>query len=123
MYESHLRERAESLCSALVSGDIDRVTEDLSEELRHNLGLDGGCVRWEREERKDLAVERAPNSGFTVVLRLVGGGEELVVGLGGRTAMVARTIIEASHQSRAAAPEATSDGEPTTGAEDPEPAG
>ena len=32
MDEPQLRERAESLCSALVAGDIDRVTEDFSEE-------------------------------------------------------------------------------------------
>ena len=120
MDESRLRERAESLCSALVSGDIDRVTEDFSEELRHNLGEVLALFTLPSDTATLEAVERAPNSGFTVVLRLVGGGEEVVMETRWKDRDGRPTIIEASHQSRAAAPEAT-DGEPTTDAEDREP--
>ena len=117
MDESRLRERAESLCSALVSGDIDRVTEDFSEELRHNLGEVLALFTLPSDAATVEAVERATNSGFTVVLRLVGGGEEVVIETRWKDRDGRPTIIEASHQSRAAVPEATSDGEPTTDAE------
>jgi len=122
MDESRLRERAEAFCSALVSGDIDRVTEDFSEELRHNLGEVLALFTLPCDSATVEAVERAPNSGFTVVLRLVGGGEDVVMETRWKDRAGRPTIIEASHQSRADAPEATSDGEPTTDAEDGEPA-
>ena len=38
MEEHDVRERAEALCAALLAGDIDRVIEDFSKELRQNLG-------------------------------------------------------------------------------------
>ena len=59
--------------------------------------------------------------GFTVLLRLVGAGEEVVVETRWKERDGRPTIIEASHLSRAAAPEATDDGEPTTDPEGPEP--
>ena len=37
MEEQDVRERAEALCAAVVAGDIDRVIEDFSKELRQNL--------------------------------------------------------------------------------------
>ena len=121
MDEPHVRERAESLCSALVAGDIDRVTEDFSEELRHNLGEVLALFMLPSEAATVEAVERGAGSGFTVLLRLVGAGEEVVVETRWKERDGRPTIIEASHLSSAAAPVATDDGEPTTDPEGSEP--
>jgi hypothetical protein len=115
--EPNVRERAEALCSALVAGDVDRVTEDFSEALRHNLGEVLALFMLPSDAATIEAVERAASSGFTVRLRLVGSGEVVVVETRWKERDGRPTIIEVSHLSRAAAPEATDDGEPTT---DPE---
>jgi|GEM_PF-1003422 len=114
MDESHLRERAESLCSALVAGDIDRVTEDFSEELRHNLGEVLALFMLPADAATVEAVERAPSSGFTVTLRLVGGGEDVVVETRWKERAERPTIIEVSHPSRTAVVEPTGEDEPMT---------
>jgi hypothetical protein len=38
MDEHQVRERAEAVCAALVDGDIPRMSEDVSKELKSNLG-------------------------------------------------------------------------------------
>ena len=122
MDEPRVRERAESLCSALVAGDIDRVTEDFSEQLRHNLGEVLALFMLPSEAATVEAVERAAGSGFTVLLRLVGAGEEVVVETRWKERDGRPTLIVASHLSRAAAPGVAVDDEASSDAEGTEPA-
>lgn len=119
MDELHVREHAESLCSALVAGDIDRVTEDLSEELRHNLGEVLALFTLPSDTATVEAVERAPSSGFTVTLRLVGGGEEVAVGTRWKERDGRPTIIEVSHLGRTGTAEEIGEDEPATDGEGP----
>ncbi len=119
MDEPQLRERAESLCSALVAGDIDRVTEDFSEELRHNLGEVLGLFTLPSATATLEAVERAPGSGFTVTLRMVGGGQEVVLETRWKERDGRPTIIEVSHLGRTAATEGPAEDEPATDGQGP----
>ena len=71
MDEEAIRGRAQALCSALVSGDIGRATEDFSRELRQNLGEVLSLLPLPATEATVESVEHG-GAGFSVVLRLVG---------------------------------------------------
>src|ERR1035437_3274006 len=72
MEEQDVREHAEALCAALVAGDIERVTEDFSKELRQNLGEVLAVLPLPSNEATVDSIDRGGGSGYTVVLRLVG---------------------------------------------------
>jgi hypothetical protein len=100
MDEQDVRERAEALCAAAVAGDIDRVIEDFSQELRHNLGEVLALLPLPSESAIVERIERGGGSGYTVVLRLAGEREEVQVQTRWKDRDGRATLIEASHLSR-----------------------
>jgi hypothetical protein len=100
MDEQDVRERAEALCAAAVAGDIDRVIEDFSQELRHNLGEVLALLPLPSESATVDRIERGGGSGYTVVLRLAGEREEVQVQTRWKDRDGRATLIEASHLSR-----------------------
>jgi hypothetical protein len=99
MDEPQVRERAEALCAALVAGDIDRATEDFSNELRRNLGEVLVLLPLPSTEATIESIERG-GSGYTVVLRLVGETEEVLIQTRWKDRDGRTTLIEASHLSK-----------------------
>jgi hypothetical protein len=100
MEEQDVRERAEALCAAVVAGDIDQVIEDFSKELRQNLGEVLALLPLPSTEATVDSIERGGGSGYTVVLRLVGETEEVLVQTRWKDRDGRTTIIEASHLSK-----------------------
>ncbi len=100
MEEQDVRDRAEALCAAVVAGDIDRVIEDFSQELRHNLGEVLALLPLPATAASIESIERGGGSGYTVVLRLVGETEEVQVQTRWKDRDDHVTLIEASHLSR-----------------------
>jgi hypothetical protein len=100
MEEQDVRERAEALCAAVVAGDIDRVIEDFSKELRQNLGEVLALLPLPSTEATVDSIERGGGSGYTVVLRLVGETEEVLIQTRWKDRDGRTTIIEASHLSK-----------------------
>lgn len=100
MDEQDVRDRAEALCAAAVAGDIDRVVEDFSPELRHNLGEVLALLPLPSNHATIETIERSGGSGYAVVLRLVGETEEVQVQTRWKDRDGRITLIEASHLSR-----------------------
>jgi len=100
MEEQDVRERAEALCVAVVAGDIDRVIEDFSKELRQNLGEVLALLPLPSGEATVDSIERGGGSGYTVVLRLVGETEEVLIQTRWKDRDGRTTIVEASHLSK-----------------------
>lgn len=100
MEEQDVRGRAETLCAALVAGDIERATEDFSKELRQNLGEVLALLPLPSNEATIESIERGGGSGYTVVLRLVGETDEVLIQTRWKERDGRTTIIEASHLSR-----------------------
>ena len=78
MEEQDVRERAEALCAALVDGNIETATADFSKELRQNLGEVLVLLLLPAIEAT-VDLTSGGGSGFTVVLRLVGETEEVLI--------------------------------------------
>jgi hypothetical protein len=100
MDEQDVRERAEALCAAAVDGDIDRMIEDFSPELRRNLGEVLALLPLPADTAIVEQVERGGSSGYTVVLRLAGERAEFQVQTRWKDRDGRTTLIEASHLSR-----------------------
>ena len=100
MEEQHVRDRAEVLCAALVTGDIELATQDFSKELRHNLGEVLALLPLPLSEATIESIERGGSSGYNVVLRLVGESEEVQIQTRWKDRDGQATVVEASHLSR-----------------------
>jgi hypothetical protein len=100
MEEPQVREHAEAFGAALVAGDIERAIEDFSKELRGNLGEVLVLFPLPATEATIESIERGGSSGFTVVLRLVGETEEVLIQTRWKDRDDTPTIVEASHLSR-----------------------
>lgn len=98
MDEQTVRDHAQALCVALVAGDVDRVIEDLSTELKRNIGEVLSLLPLPASEATIESIEPG-TSGFVVVLRLVGDTEEILVQTRWKDRDDRPTIIEASHLS------------------------
>jgi hypothetical protein len=96
MDEEAIRERAQALCDALVSGDIELATADFSEELRRNLGEVLSLLPLPANAASVDSVDHA-GSGYNVVLRLVGETEEVLIQTRWKDRDDRPTVIEASH--------------------------
>lgn len=70
MDESEVRARADALCAALVSGDIETATVDFSAELRQNLGEVIALLPLPATAAAVDSIERAGSSAWVVVLQL-----------------------------------------------------
>jgi hypothetical protein len=98
--EQGVRERAEALCAALVDGNIEAATEDFSKELRQNLGEVLVLLPLPAMEATVDSIERGGGSGFTIVLRLVGENEEVLIQTRWKEREDRPTLVELSHLSR-----------------------
>jgi hypothetical protein len=101
MDEESVRERAQAFGDALVAGDVGRAIEDLSNELRRNLGEVLALLPLPASEATVESVEYG-GSGYNVVLRLLGEGEAVQVQTRWKDRDGQPKIVEASHLSRAA---------------------
>ncbi len=101
MDEQEIRDRADAMCAALVDGDIERATEDFSEELRRNLGEVIALLPLPASEATIESFEgTGGGSSATVVLRLVGETEEVLITTRWKDRDGSPTVVEASHLSR-----------------------
>lgn len=100
MEEQAVRARADALCAALVSGDIEQATADFSPELRRNLGEVIALLPLPATAASVESVERGGSSAFVVVLELVGETETVQVQTRWKDRDGRPTVIEASHLSR-----------------------
>jgi hypothetical protein len=99
MDETSVREKATAFADALVAGDVDRAIQDLSDELRRNLGEVLALLPLPATEATVEAVEHS-GSGYNVVLRLVGETSEDRVQTRWKDRDGRPRIVEASHLSR-----------------------
>jgi len=121
MEEQDVRGRAEALCAGLVAGDIGRATEDFSQELRRNLGEVLALLPLPSNEATVESIERGGGSGYTVVLRLVGETDEVLIQTRWKERDDHPTVIEVSHLSttEAAAQSGEIEGEAEGSGEEP----
>ena len=96
-----VRDRARAFAEALVEGDVGRATEDVSKELRQNLGEVLQLFPLPATEATIESVEQS-GAGYNVVLRLVGESEEVQVQTRWKDRDGHPTMVEASHLSRIA---------------------
>jgi hypothetical protein len=99
MEEPAVRERAEALCAALVAGDVGQATQDFSQELRRNLGEVVALLPLPAVAATVDSIERS-GAGFTVVLRLTGETEEVLLQTRWKERDDGPTLIELSHLSK-----------------------
>ena len=104
MNEDDVKARAQAVCDALVAGDIDRAIEDLSEELRRNLGEVVALLPLPAKEAAVESVERTA-SGYLVIVRIVSDTEEVQVQTRWKDRNGQPKIVEASHLSSIARPD------------------
>lgn len=102
MDDQAVRDHAQSLCDALVAGDIDLATADFSRELRQNLGEVLSLLPLPSIEATIESVEHG-GPGYNVILRLVGETDEVLIQTRWKERDGRPTVIEASHLSQAAA--------------------
>ncbi len=100
MEEQDVREHAEALCLALMAGDIERATADFSKELRQHLGEVLALLPLPSNEATIESIERGGGSGYTVVLRIAGEIDEVLIQTRWKDRDGRPTVIEASHLSR-----------------------
>jgi len=97
--EDEVREHARAFGDALVAGDVDRAIQDLSDELRRNLGEVLALLPLPAKEATVESVDHS-GSGYNVVLRLTGETSEDHVQTRWKDRDGRPRIVEASHLSR-----------------------
>lgn len=101
MDETAVRDHARAFGDALVAGDIDRAIQDLSDELRRNLGEVLALFPLPAREAAVESVDHS-GSGYNVVVRLVGETNEDRIQTRWKDRGGTPRIVEASHLSRTA---------------------
>ena len=96
-----VRDRAAAFCDALVAGDVERATEEMSQELRRNMGEVVAMLPLPATEATVESVEHG-GSGYNVVIRLVGETDEVEIQTRWKDRDGRPTIVEASHLSKTA---------------------
>lgn len=115
MDEQVLRARADAVAAAIVAGDMGPVIEEMSQELRRNLGEVVQLFPLPATEATVESVGGGGGASTTVVLRIVGETEETLLETRWKERDGRPTIIEVSRQpstpiaAPAAADEAASD--------------
>jgi hypothetical protein len=99
MDEQEVRQHAQAICEAVAGGNVDRLIEDFSPELRRNLGE---VISLFPLPSKEAAIESVAQGGssYVVVLRLTGESEEVQVQTRWKDRDGKPTVVEASHLSR-----------------------
>ena len=99
MDETLVRQQASAFGDALVAGDVDRAIQDLSDELRRNLGEVLALFPLPATEAAVESIEHS-GSGYNVVLRLTGETSEDRIQTRWKERGGRPRIVEASHVSR-----------------------
>lgn len=99
MDEQTVRTHAQALCDAVVAGNIELATTDVSNELRRNLGEVIALLPLPSHEATVASVELG-GSGYNVVTRFVGDNEEVLIQTRWKDRDGRPTIVEASHLSK-----------------------
>ena len=108
MDEPGVREHADSFCAALAAGDIDTAAQELSDELRANLGQLVAMLPMPITSAIYESVERTAG-GFRIVLHLTGETSETRLETRWKERDDRPVIVEVSHLTEAAAPLAEED--------------
>lgn len=125
MDDETIRQAAEGFCAALVAGDVERATQDLSIELQRNLGEVVALLPLPATEAVVESVERS-GPGFNVRLQLVSETDSVVILTRWKDRDDRATIVELSHESATpieAVADADADGEAATDGADGESGG
>jgi hypothetical protein len=96
-----VRARAEAFCDALVAGDVERATQEMSKELRRNLGEVVALLPLPASEATVESVDHG-GSGYNVILRLLGETDEVEIQTRWKDRDGRPTLVEASHLSKTA---------------------
>lgn len=122
MDEQSVRGEAEVVCQAIVAGDVDRVIEQLSRELRQNIGEVVSLLPLPATSASVDSIEHGAST-FIVVLRIIGAAEEAMIQTRWKERDGRPTIVEASHLSRTelVAADADAGGTESEGSEAPTP--
>ena len=99
MDEQDVRARADALCAALVSGDIEQATADFSAELRQHLGEVIALLPLPATAATIVSISHG-GAAHVAVLELVGETETVQVQTRWKERDGRPTVIEASHLSR-----------------------
>jgi hypothetical protein len=116
MDEESVRERAQAFRDALLAGDVGRAAQEMSRELRANLGPLVAMLPLPLTEAKVESVEMA-GTAYLALLHLVGDEGSIRLQTRWKERDGRPTMVEASHlQEAPAAPEVTdAAGEPDAG--------
>lgn len=95
MDEGSVREHAQSHCDALLAGDVERASAELSEELRSNIGPLLAQLPLPLTEATVESVEQG-GTAFIAVLKLVGESDEIRLQTRWKERDGRPTIVEAS---------------------------
>jgi len=95
MDERAVREHAQAHCEALLAGDIGRAAEEMSSELRSNLGPIVAMLPMPLTEAAVESVEMT-KTGYRTVLRLVGESDTIHLETRWKDRDGRPTIVEAS---------------------------
>lgn len=117
MDEQAVREHAQAHCDALVAGDVERASAELSEELRSNLGPLLAQLPLPLTEATVETVEQG-GTAFIAVLKLVGESEEIRLQTRWKDRDGRPTIVEASRITDATPEPGIGDAEPEPDATD-----
>ena len=95
MDEQAVRQHAQATCDALLAGDITKASEQMSKELRQNLGSIVGMLPLPLTEASVESIESTP-TGYRTVLHLVGETDSLQLETRWKDRDGRPTIVEAS---------------------------
>jgi hypothetical protein len=111
MEEQAVREHAQAHCEALLAGDIERAAQELSNELRSNLGQLVAMLPMPLTQASVESVDRT-GTGFRAVLHLVGESTETRLETRWKDRDGRPAIVEVSHLTAEAAGSAEAAGTP-----------
>jgi hypothetical protein len=100
MDEGVVREHADAYCAALLAGDIERAAEELSNELRANLGQMVAMLPMPLTSASVESLERTA-SGFRAVVHLIGESSETRLETRWKEREDRPVIVEVSHLTEA----------------------
>jgi hypothetical protein len=95
MTEQAVRDHAQAFCDALLAGDIGQAADELSSQLRSNMGPIVAMLPLPLTEAAIESVETT-GTGYRAVLRLVGEGDVLQLETRWKDRDGRPTIVEAS---------------------------
>lgn len=114
MDEQAVRDHADAYCAALLAGDIERASEELSSELRSNLGQLVAMLPMPLTSATVESLEHTA-SGFRAVLHLIGETTEIRLETRWKNRDDRPVVVEVSHLTEAALSAADADTEAAAG--------